>query len=185
MVDIEAFVKSMKLTWLKRMLTSKAEWSHIAQKELPDIHSLVCYGSEKLQSINGNIANEFWKDVITAFIDFSKVFSPTYPAILCEYIWFSDYTKYKRSIVKNWDEKGIRFIADLVNVNTGKLHSKESLEESYGVKMTVLCYRSLLKSLPETVKSEVTAKSAGPVIPLRMNLIQNHAKFPRLACSRK
>ena len=105
--------------------------------------------------------------------------------LLSEYIWFSDYTKYKRSIVKNWDEKGIRFIADLVNVNTGKLHSKESLEESYGVKMTVLCYRSLLKSLPETVKSEVTAKSAGPVIPLRMNLIQNHAKFPRLACSRK
>ena len=84
MVDIEAFVKSMKLTWLKRMLTSKAEWSHIAQKELPDIHSLVCYGSEKLQSINGNIANEFWKDVITAFIDFSKVFSPTYPEILSE-----------------------------------------------------------------------------------------------------
>ena len=52
MVDIQGFVKSMKLTWLKRLMTSNAVWAQLAAKELPDIQDILCYGTKKLQKSN-------------------------------------------------------------------------------------------------------------------------------------
>ena len=37
MIHVEAFIKSMKLTWLKQLRTSNLDWSVLAAQELPNI----------------------------------------------------------------------------------------------------------------------------------------------------
>ena len=93
-----------------------------------------------------------------------ETFSPTMPHILSEGLWFSDYTKFKRSIINDWNTKGLRFIADMFNENTERLHTKESLENKFGIRMTFLCYASLIRSLPQHVRLESSTKPTGPII---------------------
>ena len=47
--------------------------------------------------------------------------------------------------------------------------------------MTFLCYSSLLKSLPESVKFQKASNVQKPIIPLRMNLVLNDRNFSRFA----
>ena len=181
MVDVEAFAKSMKLTWLKRLLVTKSLWSQITATEMSITPELLCRGSKYLGKITSKITNPFWKDVLQAFASFVRIHSIDMPHLLSESLWFSDYTKFHCSIIRHWYSKGIRFIGDLFNENTGRLHTKESLEEAYDIKMTFLCYNSLIRSLPESVKSATIMKYAGPVIPHRLNLLMNNVNFSRLA----
>ena len=152
MVDVRAFINSMKLTWLKRLLTSNAAWTYIAADKMPLVQNLLSYGSKKLQRVKLSTNNPFWRDVIDAFSHFSQNFNMNVQQILSESLWFSDHTKFECSIIREWDRKGLRFIADLIDENTGQLHTKETLQDSFNIKMTFLCYRSLIRSLPNDVR---------------------------------
>ena len=183
MVDVQAFVKSMKLTWLKRLMISNAEWVQLVDAELPNIQDVLNYGSIRLQKMSTRIHNQFWKDVINAFAWFSREYKPDALQILNESLWFSDHTKFKCSIIHEWNLKGLRHINDLVSETTGRVHTKESLEGTFGIRMTILCYTSLMRSLPESVKTTIQTKTSGPIIPLRMNLVMNHPNFTHFAYS--
>ena len=180
MVNIEAFVNSMKVTWLKRLVETEAEWAKVIATELPFIHDIFWYGSTKLQKICKEIKNQFWKDVVQAFASFSRAYNPGIPQILSESLWFSDHTRFSTSIIRQWYQKGFRFLADVINEDTGEIHTKQTLEDKYEIKMTFLCYSSLIRSLPDTVRSIATTKEYGPIIPLRLNLVMNHSRFSRL-----
>ena len=181
MLDLQAFVQSRKISWLKRLYTTSSTWSTVIANNLPNIDDIFTYGNKKLLKICLNVNNQFWRDVLEAFAAFSEAFKPDLSQILSEGMWFNDYTKFKLSVIHIWNRNGIRFLADLVNENTGTLHSKESLENAFNIKMTFLCFSSLMKSLPDELKAPVIFKEQGPVIPLRMNMTLNHTNFPRLA----
>ena len=181
MLDLLSFVKSMKISWIKRLLTSNNTWDIIITSDIPNVKEIVKYGSKKIYKMIESVNNSFWKDVLEAFATFSNAFQPEVAELLAEGVWYSQFTKFKLSIIKTWDKKGIRFLSDLIDTDTGKIHTKESLERTFDVKMTVLCYTSLIRSLPESLKDTPVNKIHGPVMPLRMNLVQNHAKLTRLA----
>ena len=183
MVDIQAFVRSLKLTWLKRVIKSKATWAKLATNDLPHIENIVQHGSEKLLKTRSKISNPFWKDVLEAYSRFSIDYTPDTAEILCESLWCSDLSKYKCSTVKDWDVKGLRFIADLVDENNGQLMTRAALQDRFGIRMTILCYTSLVKSLPDCVKHGTVLVIPRPIIPTRMNLILNQVKFSRFAYS--
>ena len=181
MVDVRSFCTSMKLTWLKRLMTSNATWTHIVEGELPAIETVLQFGSKHLENLTKKVQNKFWSDVLKGFASFSRVYTPEETKVLYESVWFSDHTRYDGSIIRSWYNKGIRFINDLFNENTGSLHTKESLENAYDVKMTFLCYASLIRSLPNNIKNITIHKKFGPIIPLRMCAVLNEENFPRMA----
>ena len=181
MVDIGSFVKSMKLSWLKRLMTSTAEWTYLATCELPNVQDVLMFGSSKLQKVTSKIKNPVWKDVVEAFSNFTQLYSSDVTEILSERIWFNNYTKFKCSIINEWNEKGLRFIADLFDITTNQLQTKEILEETFKIKMTFLCYAGIISSLPNQLKTLRTCRVLGPIIPTRMNLALNNSNFTRLA----
>ena len=181
MIDVQSFLKSMKISWLKRLYSGNTTWGQVIANEIPNIEDLLTYGSKKLLKVSVKINNPFWQNVLEAFASFSTAHKPKLPDVLTESIWFSDYTKFKCSVIPNWKSKGIRFIADLINERSGNLHTKESLENTFQIKMTFLCFASLVRSLPDELKSIKTAKEFGPIIPLRMNLVINHPHFSHFA----
>ena len=182
MVQIDSFVKSIKLSWLKRLFTSNADWTIVAAQELPNIPSLLTYSCKKLKSIQNKVTNPFYFDLLDALIQFSREYSPTDEEIVTEKIWFSDWTKYETSIVRRWDAKGLRFIGDLYNSENGVIHSKQALSSIYGVEMTFLCYSGLVRSLPRTIQKQVDKTCiAKPSIPYKINLVLNTRKFSKAA----
>ena len=113
---------------------------------------------------------------------FSEEYRPSTEEILTENIWFSDRTKYKTSIVKEWDAKGLRFIQDLYNPTTGAIYTKQNIETIYGIRMTFLCYASLIRSLPQDIQEQTeTEWIKKPNIPYKMNLVCNQNKFSKYA----
>ena len=68
--------------------------------------------------------------MLEAFANFSSTFQPEVGELLAEGVWYTEFTKFKLSIIKRWDENGIRFLSDLIDSYTGKLHTKESLEQN-------------------------------------------------------
>ena len=141
------------------------------------------YGNSKLQKVSTKIKNHVWENVVEAFSSFSQLYSYDIPEILSESLWFSDHTKYKCSIINEWNDRGLRFIADLINTTTKKLQTKEMLEDTFKIKMTFLCYAGMINSLPNQLKTRLTTRTLGPIIPARMNLVLNDSNFLRLAYS--
>ena len=79
MVDIHAFVRSLKLSWMNRLLVSEATWAKLAESNLPSIKDLLQFGSEKLQRVRCKTSNPFWKDVLEAYSRFSIDYGPGIP----------------------------------------------------------------------------------------------------------
>ena len=182
MIHIDSFINSMKLSWLKRMCSSNASWTMLAKIELPDVLKLLTYGAKKLNAIRQSSANLFYVDLVSSLIKFNVEYKPSVKEIVSEKIWFCDWTKYKTTKIKSWDDKGLRFIGDLYDTNVGHIYSKEEIEKKYGIQMTFLCYASLKRSLPDGIRQRIDRKCINkPNIPYKINLVQNSPKFTKFA----
>ena len=84
-------------------------------------------------------------------------------------------------MIRQWDERGLRFISDLFNRTTGVLHSKASLEKQFNLKLTFLCFESLIRSLPEKVRTYKAAKLISPGIPWIIQMVLSKNNFGHFA----
>ena len=182
MVDLKSFIQSMKITWIKRLIESRHDWTTLMQKELCHPQKLLMFGPTKLSEVIKHTHNPFWKQVLMAWRNYRLFSDPDCHEMTTEALWFSDLTKFKKSIVKAWDKRGLRFIGDLINNETGVLYTREELERVYGIHMTFLCYSSLVKSLPKEVKA-TSYKSliSYPLIPYPLKMILAKEKISRKA----
>ena len=48
MIDLRAFINSLKVTWLKR-LNSQTDWTALSTHDRIDSHELLMYGTAKLK----------------------------------------------------------------------------------------------------------------------------------------
>ena len=182
MVHLDSFIKSMKLSWLKRLSNSQADWVALARQELPNIWHLLTYGVQKLNVLQRKTKNAFYVDLLDALIQFNKDYRPSDQEILSESIWFSDWTKYGRAIVKRWDDRGLRFIGDMYNPESGMIYSRQELENNYKIQINFLCYATLVRSLPQRFQKQVNNEYLSkPNIPYKIEMIQKRKKFSRTA----
>ena len=183
MIDITSFLHSLKLSWLKRFADSTAVWTTVARLEQLDPMNLLTYGTAKLKQITLNITNIFWREVIQALIQFNQLVKLEPDEILREKLWFSDYTKFKTSMVKQWDINGLRFIGDLFNPTNGNILSREEIRRQYRISMTFLCYESLIRSLPQAIKNRIHTAIERPNMPFKLQLFVNQPNISKYCYS--
>ena len=182
MVHVDSFINSMKLTWLRRINAASSDWVTLSMQTLPECELLLTYGSMKLNKLREKTTNRFYKDMLDSLVRFDKAHEPCDEDIVSEKIWFSNWSKYETSVIKKWDDKGLRFIGDLYNPDRGVIYTRRELEVVYGIKMTFLCYASLIRSLPQNIREKINAVwIKRPNIPYKINLVLNHNKFSRYA----
>ena len=181
MIQIASFIRSMKLSWLRRM-SSNADWTILAACQIPNIWPLLSYGCKKLALVRAKVTNPFYVDLLDAIIQFNRDYKPSDQQILTERIGLSDWTRYETKYVKDWDDKGMRFLGDLYNADTGIIYSKQELTTKYKIQMTFLCYEALVHSLPQKIQKKVDKDYIiKPSIPYRINMVQNDKKFSKTA----
>ena len=97
MVDFVCYVRSLKIKWIRRLLTgNRGSWLALTPSKLQS-DFIWKFGSAALKKTSSKIDNPFWKDVVSAWICFSKDFKTPDELVYNENIFNSDHTKFKSS----------------------------------------------------------------------------------------
>ena len=119
MVNLKAFIKSMKVTWLRRLILTNSPWQSII-KDCINFNEFFSCGTSYLQSVLHKIKNKFWTDVLTAYIDLTdKNTVDNEDALLSSPIFYNKEIKVGNTPVwkTNWYKKGITHINGLIAEN--------------------------------------------------------------------
>ena len=130
MVEIHAFVNSLKITWLRRIILN-SETDNWRMLSGIDFSKIVSLGDCHFKSISKKLSNPFWKDLTYSLYLFCIAVKPQgIEDILCSPIWCNSNFSLNNEtfIFKDWFDKGIRNIFDIVDIN-GHLYNFESYKE--------------------------------------------------------
>ena len=75
MINLTAFVNSLKLTWLRRLLRDNGTWKLLVENKI-DLNKLITCGQNYCDTIINTETNKFWKDKL---ISYSKLLQKNVP----------------------------------------------------------------------------------------------------------
>ena len=170
MINLQAFISSMKATWLRRWIQTDSEWkdlnSNINFKKLFD------FGKAYADSIIKQISNPFWEDVIKAYPNVLELnqqstedFALSSPTFFNHNILIGG----KPVFFSQWYMKGITYINDIIN-NSGEFYSEQELKTKYSIKTNFLQVNGIIRSIKEFLKLKTdiktfTKKLQQPILP--------------------
>ena len=153
MPHIYSFIKALKISWLRRVIqqANNTTW-HILNPI--DFDKVLSLGGEYARSLAINLRNPFWKDVLISWADFCREVKPEeIKSILSAPLWFNSHLGNGNNLyVKNWDNKVIKTIGDILD-NNGNFYTFDTLKEIYGVRGTFLNYENILHKIPNQWKN--------------------------------
>ena len=121
MLDIESFMKALKSTWVRRLITCQNKtWLSLFTSTFFDTKCITDFGAEFLSKTIIKCNNKFWKDVFSCWQDIStseENFSNS--SFLTEPIWYNKKFRIdsKCLCIKQWYLKGVKCVADLYGNN--------------------------------------------------------------------
>lgn len=144
MVDIHNFARSLRLSIIKRLITTKGTWQSIAKYILNDSVSYIFQLNKKsIQSIAKKITNPFWKQILK---DWALIQDSPKQLVL----WLNEEIKInKKTITYNsYIRENILYAEDLLNVNRTFLTYDELLKKYPGLRTNFIQYQGLLNCIP-------------------------------------
>ena len=77
LTDLEAFIASLKITWIRRLVGAiHKPWAILFESTITSKNNLIDLGTQYLKKIIPTLKNEFWKDVLISFLQFNKLNKP-------------------------------------------------------------------------------------------------------------
>ena len=149
LTNIRDFNKSLKLSWLKRLLTTEGSWQAIFEIYCGIPKKMVLELDEKslVDSVE-NFSNPFWKDVLQIWCVFKKGFSNaidfrTYP------LWGTFYMTNPNLNSRSTEmiSKGVAYVNDLLS-QSGVCLGYNDFREKYQIKINFVDFYSLTHSIP-------------------------------------
>ena len=158
MIQADAFITALKLTWFRRYtLQSDCSWSSLSKI---DFNSLFSKGENYAELKANEILNPFWKDTLKSWKHFCKqVEVDTLEDILNSPLWLNSHLPHSQNMyIKEWYDKGIRNISDLID-SDGNFYQLEELKTTYNIRGTFLDYHSILRRIPDGWKNKIQQNS--------------------------
>ena len=72
MINLEAFISSMKITWLRRLILYKNQWQSMTHLYF-DENKLFNCGAHYAEKMANNCSNKFWKNVLSDMANFKAL----------------------------------------------------------------------------------------------------------------
>ena len=74
MVHLDSFIKSLKLTWMRRIFSSESSWKYLFFAMFKtDQTKLETFGNFYSRIISKRFKNDFWNEVLSISFEFSKI----------------------------------------------------------------------------------------------------------------
>ena len=113
MIHLKSFMKSMKITWMKRLLISDSSWTLLFEnitKAKKD--QFFIFGLDFSKKIVKQINNSFWKDTLMCYCEFKETIKnyETNEDIMHNELWFNNDIKIDNNSIfyDSWFKKDIR-----------------------------------------------------------------------------
>ena len=177
MIDINAFITSLKSTWLRKsIIDNNSQWSLLLHYNV-DIQNILNVGTAYIsEKILPKIKNKFWMDVFLSHIQtYRKIIPKETEQFLACPIFYNGDIKIGNKIIfnKSCFKNGIKFINDITKENVS-MYTYDELKATYNVKINFLQYTGLVKSIIEwrkKIKLEAITNSAtNPILPLTIQI---------------
>ena len=153
MTNIESFIASLKLTWIRRLCLMDGNWSLLAAIYI-DKYKLLNCGKEYALNTANKITNMFWKDTLNAFVllcskqtvDSSNLYN--YPLFYNEEILVN-----KKSIFNaTCFEAGVFYVSDLME-SRDKFMSHETFCSNFKIKINFLEFHGMVGAAKNFLKN--------------------------------
>lgn len=149
MTNVEIFIKSLKLTWIRRLLTTNSSWISIFS-EITGCHTykLCQFGPEYCRQRAKATRNNFWKETLFYLCDFLETIETDNINIMLEPLWYNNKVKIQNKYVfcKALYEKGFHIVHDLFDTQ-GEFISYERITNEYPVKIPFTTYEGLKRAI--------------------------------------
>ena len=182
MIDIQTFMSSLKLTWLKRLQTMNDKFSHLVESVCPALKHIYKYGTDYIKHFLKKYDNQFWKDTLCGFCTLSSKVAPinSKESQLVN-LWYNPNIKVGGHSIcyKKWLAAGIIFIGDLISIN-GDMYSFKEFTTVYNIKINFLEYNGLIRAVKQyfcKIKTDyIHTKSYNTLLPLILTIINKDEK---------
>ena len=186
MPHLDSFIKSLKLTWIRRILNSNSEWISL----FPEITNCSCQllshlGSEYSRKIAKSTKNLFWREVLITYSDFiTTSASEDLNDILLEPLWYNNKIKVDNKCIfyKRVYEKGFHTISDLLDRH-GKFISYGDFTRIHSITIPFTVYTGLrcaiTNSWPVLRNIDCNDITVGPHKPKQIHIICKDRKGSR------
>ena len=171
MIELRSFVKALKLSWLRRILqqSKPCEWSNLSNINFQKFFSV---GSNFASKLSDELQNPFWKDLMHVWAEFCRIVPvEDINQIIESPLWFNDNIGRGKIFFKNWHDKGIRTISDILS-QTGDIYTLEQLKSNYSIKGTFLDYQKVINNIPHSWKMHINNNKMF-IVQSKMNVICN------------
>ena len=113
MVNLQAFIEALKLTWIRRLLNTDRKWQDFIKLDI-EVEKLLSCNTEYLVENIKKINNSFWLDVLKSFIKFDRKNILNEEDILKTQIFHNQCITIGGKVIFNdiMFKKGIRFLND-------------------------------------------------------------------------
>ena len=153
MVNINIFIKSLKITWLRRVIQNSKNISWYSLSGI-DYQKHFSFGMGYAKYLRQILRNPFWKDVLQNWAEFCKeVKTESIKQILDSPLWYNQNLLNGLDFyIRDWHDKGIVLGSDIID-DEGNLYQFEALKTKYNLRGTNLDFRAFIRRLPEYRKN--------------------------------
>ena len=182
MINIEYFIKSLKLTWLRRLfLLQDQPWSILLKEQIPHPLRLYVFGSKYPSMIIEKVKNPFWKDILNIWQEICSInMLHCFEDIYSIPLWYNSNLK-GPLFIPSWYNKGITTIGDIIHDNFTVL-SEAEITAKYNVFPTdFLTFYRLKSAVTDfithaNVLPNHKVRRQLPILPMNLRILSKHHK---------
>ena len=180
MINIRAFMNGLKISWLRKVILNGGKWKLIICQEM-NMTKIINLGNEYIDKCQNSISNVFWKDVLKAVSTMLKLSKPnSLEDFLLTQIHENSLIKIggKAIFLKNWYQKGIYYINDLLNKNA-EFYTFQEFLKTFNIKTNFLQYTGIIgaiKTLAKKLQMNIHKKLPSPVQPQVVKILTKNSK---------
>ena len=157
MINIRAFMESLKLGWVRRLFQTNGKWQKI-QNSLFNTEMLTKCGDNFIQQCIKNCSNKFWSDVLKSLQKFAKSSDHTSNEKISVKLplWYNQNIRINKKDIfyKEWYKKGVVIVNDLLHDSrNGAFYTFQEFTNLYGIKTDFVTYNGLLRAIKKYIPS--------------------------------
>jgi hypothetical protein len=171
MVDILKFIKSLKITWLKRLINnSESPWVSLFENTICPLEKLFKTGPLWFKNSKKCLENIFWYNTFEAFVEICSTKYKGNDDILTTPISYNPLLNTPDFFNKNLFSKNVVFLCDIIS-QEGNLFSYNELKEKFNIpNFHILDYLKLKNNVKDKIKN-CSCPVKTPFIPMFLDII--------------
>ena len=176
MINLKAFMNSMKITWLRRIIVTDSPWQSVIRNTI-NFNEIFSFGTNYIDLLLPKIKNKFWTDVLKAYSELitANKIEKEDQILSCPIFNNIDIKVGNITVcIKSWHKKGVIHVNDLVKEN-GQFLSQNEFENRYNTKTNFIQFQGIIHAIKDYARKHgiinFTKNLKMPFIPINIFLL--------------